>query len=99
MTALGVLIACSSTTHHCKNIIQRPIRKIGANFRCTPLGPRTRAVMSGVQIVLECATRGAQLVSRLRACTNFSMWCNGAEFKIIRRRTPDMAAPPATPTF
>ena len=54
-------------------------------------------VMSEVQIVLL-RTRGVQLIRAVRACTKFSVWCDGAEMNIFRRRTPARVALPAAVT-
>ena len=52
-------------------------------------------VMSEVQIVLLRTTCGVQLIRAVRACTKFSVRCDGAEMNIFRRCTPARVASPA----
>ena len=54
-------------------------------------------VMSEVQIVLL-RTCGVQLIRAVRACTKFSVWCDGAEMNMFRRCTPARVASPAAVT-
>ena len=54
--------------------------------------------MSEVRIVLL-RTCGVQLIRAARACTKFSVWCDGAEMNIFRRRTLAMVSSPVAVTY